>query len=89
MQLTREFCVYCGAGLCEYGANAGENVYVFYGTLDREGRERLRPKGEFFTKYREAWVPEVEGEFGFALLCGLLMCWGWRRVGIVVVVVGS
>ncbi|ETN45008.1 uncharacterized protein HMPREF1541_09884 [Cyphellophora europaea CBS 101466] len=59
VQLTREFCATCGSGLCEYGANAGANVYVFYGTLGKEGREALKPKGEFFTKLREGWCPEV------------------------------
>jgi len=63
VQLTREFCATCGSGLCEYGANAGANVYVFYGTLGKEGREALKPKGEFFTKLREGWCPEVPGTF--------------------------
>lgn len=41
-------------------ANAGENIYIFYGTLDRPND--LPPKGEFFTKSRDGWMPEVPGE---------------------------
>jgi len=61
--LHREFCDNCGSGILEYGANAGDFTYIFYGTFDREGRKELGPKGEFFCKYREAWMPEVPGIF--------------------------
>ncbi|KAL1681383.1 Mss4-like protein [Schizophyllum commune] len=59
--LTREFCGDCGAGILEYGEHAGENVYLFYGSLDEP--DALPPKGEFFTKYRARWMPEVPGIF--------------------------
>ncbi|KAL1741580.1 Mss4-like protein [Schizophyllum fasciatum] len=59
--LTREFCGACGSGILEYGASAGENVYLFYGSLDEP--DALPPKGEFFTKYRAGWMPEVPGIF--------------------------
>ncbi|OAL37480.1 hypothetical protein AYO20_03329 [Fonsecaea nubica] len=59
--LHREFCKVCGSGLLEYGANAGDFVYVFYGTLDRP--TDLPPKGEFFTSRRDSWMPEVPGLF--------------------------
>jgi len=59
--LTREFCGECGSGILEYGANAGDNTYVFYGSLDEP--DTLPPKGEFFCKYRAQWMPEVPGLF--------------------------
>ncbi|TGZ78317.1 hypothetical protein EX30DRAFT_343223 [Ascodesmis nigricans] len=62
-KLTREFCGECGSGIAEYGENAGENTYVFYGSFDEEGLEKLAPKGEFFTKYRREWNPPVPGTF--------------------------
>jgi hypothetical protein len=40
-------------------ANAGDFIYVFYGTMDKP--EELPPKGEFFCKYRDSWMPEVPG----------------------------
>jgi hypothetical protein len=40
-------------------ANAGDFVYIMYGTLDKPGE--LPPKGEFFCKYRDEWMPEVPG----------------------------
>lgn len=40
-------------------ANAGDNIYIFYGTMDKP--EELPPKGEFFCKYRDSWMPEVPG----------------------------
>jgi hypothetical protein len=55
--------VICGSGILEYGANAGDNIYVFYGSLDEVGREELVPKGEFFCKDREGWMPEIPGLF--------------------------
>ncbi|KZT10102.1 uncharacterized protein LAESUDRAFT_722256 [Laetiporus sulphureus 93-53] len=59
--LTREFCGACGSGITEYNANAGENTYVFYGSLDRP--DALPPKGEFFCKNRASWMPEIAGVF--------------------------
>jgi len=35
---------------------------VFYGSFDKEGQEELPPKGEFYCKYRQKWMPEVPGE---------------------------
>ena len=53
-------------------ANAGDFIYIFYGTFDKDGREALAPKGEFFTKYRDAWMPEVPGRslLFLGLRCG-------------------
>ncbi|KAL2444212.1 hypothetical protein ABEF95_015916 [Exophiala dermatitidis] len=59
--LHREFCSECGSGLLEYGANAGDNIYIFYGTLDHPSD--LPPKGEFFCSKRDPWMPEVPGIF--------------------------
>ncbi|KAK5941384.1 hypothetical protein PMZ80_006662 [Knufia obscura] len=70
--LHREFCKECGSGLLEYGvggfpwqrsqgANAGDFVYVFYGTLDKP--TDLPPKGEFFCSRRDNWMPEVPNVF--------------------------
>lgn len=59
--LHREFCRECGSGILEYGANAGDFIYVFYGTLDHPNM--LPPKGEFFTKIRDSWMPEIPGLF--------------------------
>ncbi|KAI1110105.1 Mss4-like protein [Nemania sp. NC0429] len=61
--LRREFCGVCGGGILEFGENAGDNIYVFYGTLDDEARRQVAPKGEFFCKMRDSWMPEVEGLF--------------------------
>ncbi|TFK46200.1 hypothetical protein OE88DRAFT_1668068 [Heliocybe sulcata] len=60
-KLTRQFCGTCGSGILEYGAGAGENTYVFYGTLDEP--DQLPPKGEFFCKVRAGWMPEIPGLF--------------------------
>ena len=59
--LHREFCPTCGSGILERGANAGDFTYVMYGTLDEPGQ--LPPKGEFFCKKREDWMPEIPGVF--------------------------
>ncbi|TFY77086.1 hypothetical protein EWM64_g6928 [Hericium alpestre] len=59
--LTREFCADCGSGIMEYGAHAGENTYVFHGTLD-DPMNVLPPKGEFFMKYKAPWMPEIPSE---------------------------
>jgi hypothetical protein len=42
-------------------ANAGDFIYIFYGTLDKP--TDLPPKGEFFCKYRDGWMPEVPGKY--------------------------
>ena len=34
-------------------------TYIMYGTLEKPGE--LPPKGEFFCKRREAWMPEIPG----------------------------
>jgi len=59
--LTREFCATCGSGIMEYGGSAGEHTYVFYGSLDEP--DALPPKGEFFSKNRAKWMPEIPGLF--------------------------
>ncbi|KDQ62595.1 hypothetical protein JAAARDRAFT_121493 [Jaapia argillacea MUCL 33604] len=61
IMLHREFCETCGSGILEYGANAGDNTYIMYGTLDDP--EALPPKGEFFCKSRSTWMPEIPGVF--------------------------
>lgn len=61
--MTREFCGECGSGLLEYGANAGNNVYVFWGSLDKGSEEEVPPKGEFFCNDRAGWMPEIPGLF--------------------------
>ncbi|KAK7750518.1 hypothetical protein SLS62_007597 [Diatrype stigma] len=61
--LHREFCGTCGGPLLEYGANAGDNIYVFYGTLEDHARGQVQPKGEFFCKLRDPWMPEISGLF--------------------------
>ncbi|KAI0014254.1 Mss4-like protein [Xylariaceae sp. FL0662B] len=61
--LHREFCGTCGGSLLEYGANAGDNIYVFYGTLEDHARGQVEPKGEFFCKLRDPWMPEIQGLF--------------------------
>ncbi|KAI0076339.1 DUF636 domain protein [Panus rudis PR-1116 ss-1] len=56
--LYREFCATCGSGILEYGEQAKEQSrYIAVGTLDDPGA--LPPKGEFFCKYREKWLPEI------------------------------
>lgn len=42
-------------------ANAGDFIYIFYGTMDKP--DELPPKGEFFCKYRDSWMPEVPGMY--------------------------
>ncbi|KAI2625247.1 Mss4-like protein [Xylaria nigripes] len=75
VRLHREFCGTCGGSLLEYGVwllliapysaieNAGESIYVFYGTLDDHARGQVEPKGEFFCRLRDPWMPEIEGLF--------------------------
>ncbi|KAI0398487.1 Mss4-like protein [Xylariaceae sp. FL0594] len=63
VRLTRHFCGVCGSGILEFGENAGDNIYVFYGTLDDHARAQVEPKGEFFCKLRDPWMPEIEGLF--------------------------
>ncbi|TFK25459.1 DUF636 domain-containing protein [Coprinopsis marcescibilis] len=60
-KLHREFCGTCGGGILEYGDNAGDNTYITYGSF--EDPDKLPPKGEFFCKYRESWMPEIPGIF--------------------------
>ncbi|KAF8247899.1 hypothetical protein K440DRAFT_627795 [Wilcoxina mikolae CBS 423.85] len=60
-KLFREFCGTCGSGILEYGENAGENTYITYGTLEKP--MELPPKGEFYCKYRQEWMPEVPDVF--------------------------
>ncbi|KAI0411307.1 Mss4-like protein [Xylaria grammica] len=63
VMLHREFCGTCGGSLLEYGEHAGDNVYVFYGTMDDHARGQVEPKGEFFCKLRDPWMPEIQGLF--------------------------
>ena len=63
--LRREFCGECGSGIMEYGTNAGDNIHMFYGTLEDEGKKAPAPKREFFTKYMDGWMPEVLGKIKF------------------------
>ncbi|KAK5077323.1 hypothetical protein LTR51_003012 [Lithohypha guttulata] len=59
----REFCDNCGAFLCEYGeANKDKFRYIMTGTLD-DGPDALPPKGEFFTRDRNKWMPQIPGRF--------------------------
>lgn len=41
-------------------AKAGDNIYIFYGTFDKPSD--LPPKGEFFCKVRDPWMPEIQGK---------------------------
>ena len=60
--LHREFCPTCGSGILEVGAAALKDFrYIMTGTLDHPGD--LPPKGEFWCKRREKWMPEVPGIF--------------------------
>ncbi|KAG4413803.1 hypothetical protein IFR04_013075 [Cadophora malorum] len=60
--LHREFCEICGGGILEYGEQAKEHFrYIMYGTIDNP--EGLDPKGEFFCRYKEEWMPEIKGIF--------------------------
>ncbi|KAF5361022.1 hypothetical protein D9756_004624 [Leucocoprinus leucothites] len=61
-KLFREFCGSCGSGILEYGEQVAEKFrYITYGTLDQQ--EAFPPKGEFFCKYKEDWMPEVQNVF--------------------------
>ncbi|EPE27356.1 Mss4-like protein [Glarea lozoyensis ATCC 20868] len=60
--LHREFCSECGGGILEYGEQAKNDFrYVMYGTIDNS--EGLDPKGEFFCRYRNEWMPEIPDIF--------------------------
>ncbi|KAI0091420.1 Mss4-like protein [Irpex rosettiformis] len=60
--LHREFCGTCGSGILEYGEEAAPKYrYIMTGTLDHP--DQLPPKGEFFCKNRERWMPEIPGIF--------------------------
>jgi hypothetical protein len=61
--LHRDFCGTCGSGILEYGENAGDFIYVFYGSFDDPAQLRRGPKGEFFTRYRAEWMPPVPNTF--------------------------
>ncbi|ORY64791.1 Mss4-like protein [Pseudomassariella vexata] len=63
VELHREFCGTCGGSLLEYGANAGNFIYIFYGTMEDHTRGQLEPKGEFFCMMRDPWMPEIQGLF--------------------------
>ena len=52
---------------CCWKAHAGDNIYVFYGTLDDHARGQVQPKGEFFGRLRDPWMPEILGEDGPAI----------------------
>ncbi|KAK3374239.1 Mss4-like protein [Lasiosphaeria ovina] len=60
--VTREFCDNCGAYICEYGEEAADKFrYVMWGTLDEP--DKIPPKGEFFCRYRDEWMPEIPDVF--------------------------
>lgn len=60
--LHREFCPKCGSGILEVGGPAINDFrYVMTGTLDHPGD--LPPKGEFFCRRREKWLPEIPDVF--------------------------
>ncbi|KAI0696479.1 DUF636 domain protein [Cerioporus squamosus] len=60
--LYREFCDNCGSFILEYGEEAKEHSrYICVGSLDDP--EALPPKGEFFTKDRLSWMPQVPNTF--------------------------
>jgi len=42
-------------------ANAGDFIYIFNGTFDKP--TDLPPKGEFFCRVRDSWMPEIPGIF--------------------------
>lgn len=48
-------------------ANSGENIYIFYGTMEDHARGQVEPKGEFFCKLRDPWMPEIEGDLAHGL----------------------
>ncbi|RBR25403.1 uncharacterized protein FIESC28_01840 [Fusarium coffeatum] len=60
--VVREFCDNCGAFICEYGEAAADKFrYIMWGTFDEP--DKFPPKGEFFCKYRDGWMPEIPGLF--------------------------
>ncbi|KAF7767938.1 hypothetical protein Agabi119p4_7181 [Agaricus bisporus var. burnettii] len=61
-RLFREFCGACGSGILEYGEQAMDKFrYITYGSIDQP--DMFPPKGEFFCKYKESWMPEVPDVF--------------------------
>lgn len=40
--------------------------YVMYGTIDKP--QGLDPKGEFFCRYRENWMPEIDGKIAISTM---------------------
>lgn len=62
VQLHREFCGTCGSGILEVGQGAMDKFrYVMTGTLD--DMSALPPKGEFWCRRREKWMPEIKDIF--------------------------
>ena len=60
--VVREFCETCGAFICEYGEQAADKFrYIMWGTFDDP--QLFPPKGEFFGKERQPWMPEIPGVF--------------------------
>ncbi|WWD09723.1 hypothetical protein V865_007851 [Kwoniella europaea PYCC6329] len=60
--VTREFCSECGSYILEYGAQAKNDFrFVTLGSLDNP--TALPPKGEFFTKDRLDWMPQIPNTF--------------------------
>ncbi|KAF2137499.1 uncharacterized protein K452DRAFT_353495 [Aplosporella prunicola CBS 121167] len=60
--LYREFCDTCGSFILEYGEPAKPHFrYICVGSLDDP--EALPPKGEFFCRSRQSWMPEVPNTF--------------------------
>ena len=58
VMLHREFCGTCGSGILEVGEGAMKDFrYIMTGTLDSPGD--LPPKGEFWCRRREKWMPEA------------------------------
>lgn len=51
--------------------------YVMWGAFDE--RDKVPPKGEFFCRSREKWMPEIPGEY-HQLRDGL---WGWVACGLI------
>jgi hypothetical protein len=44
-----------------------------YGTIDNP--EGLDPRGEFFCKYREQWMPQIEGRIQTSIEIAALICY--------------
>lgn len=60
--VIREFCGNCGVFICEYGKQAADKFrYIMWGAFDEA--DKVPPKGEFFCRQREPWMPEIQGVF--------------------------